>query len=306
MSTQQHCQLCETAMAHVFTARVLSRYDVEYFRCPRCEFLRTEKPYWLDEAYSRAIAATDTGIVVRNLNISRQLTFVLPQLFQSDARYLDVAGGTGLMTRLMRDNGFDFYSEDRYCDNVMAFGFDGEVGAGRYAAVTAFEALEHMEQPLEFIQSSLERSSSGTFIFSTELFKSPIPKQEWWYFSLATGQHIAFFSARTLQCLADRLRVNFLTHRGLHVFSRLPISARRYRRALDQAGSRLFARTRKRNASLTDRDHHAMTERAVASGKCVDKDSSASAGTFSFDASGDIRKAAEQRAPRHWWQRFPR
>lgn len=259
--------------------RILNRHDVSYFFCRDCQFLRTEKPYWLEEAYSQAIAATDTGIVLRNLKIARQLTCILPLLFDAKAKFVDMAGGTGLLTRLMRDNGFDFYWEDLYCANVLAAGFEAPRGAAGFDAVTAFEAVEHMERPYEFIEQCMRRSSGGTFIFATELFEPPAPKAGWWYLSTATGQHISFFSALALQRIAQRLGVSFLSHRGLHMFTRLPITARAYRKALNGESSGRFEKVMKKRRGFTDVDHELMTRRLIG----VDENSSGVAST-----SGDI------------------
>ena len=36
---------------------------------------------------------------------------------------LDIGGGTGLLTRLLRDVGFEAQWSDEYCDNIFAQGF---------------------------------------------------------------------------------------------------------------------------------------------------------------------------------------
>jgi hypothetical protein len=239
---------------------MLGQYKVSYFACPDCRFFRTEKPYWLAQAYSQPIAATDTGIVLRNLKIARQLTLLIPQLLGNQARCIDVAGGTGLLTRLMRDNGFDFYWEDAYCQNVMAYGFEA-TGKLEFDAVTAFEALEHMEQPYEFIKSCVARASTGTFIFTTELFEPPMPNPDWDYFSRTTGQHISFFSLPTLQRIAQQLDLQFYSHQGLHVLTRIPFPEDTFRYLLDQDGRGLFEYMMRNRHSLTHTDHEMMVQR---------------------------------------------
>lgn len=58
------CPICECSMPFVFHKELLGRYIVAYYRCPKCELLKTEAPYWLEEAYSNAIADTDVGCKV--------------------------------------------------------------------------------------------------------------------------------------------------------------------------------------------------------------------------------------------------
>ena len=46
--------------------------------------------------------------------------------FNKNVAYLDVDGGYGMLTRLMRDYGFHFYWTDPYCQNILARGFEVE------------------------------------------------------------------------------------------------------------------------------------------------------------------------------------
>ena len=97
------CTLCKNDRKPVFTATVLGRHEVAYFFCDHCGLLQTESPYWLDEAYSSAIAHADTGLVLRNQAIARRLASLLYFCFDRNGTYTDAAGGYGLLTRLMRD-----------------------------------------------------------------------------------------------------------------------------------------------------------------------------------------------------------
>lgn len=257
------CAICGAALAECFRARLLHRHDVAYRQCPRCEFLCTEPPYWLDEAYSSAIASTDTGLVMRNLQIARRLTCVLAEFFDHQGRYLDTAGGTGLLTRMMRDTGFDFWWEDGYCANQMAVGFEARPDERGFEAVTAFEAVEHMPDPMGFVRAALERSRSRTLIFTTELFQPPQPPRDWWYYAQATGQHIAFFSRRTMAEIAARCGVHFHSDGYLHLFTAREISDWKYRRVLKKADQGLYPKWQARLAgrSLTQADHREMLRR---------------------------------------------
>ncbi len=46
----------------LFTAKVLGKYDVQYYQCVITGFIQTEEPYWLEEAYSSAITKLDIGL----------------------------------------------------------------------------------------------------------------------------------------------------------------------------------------------------------------------------------------------------
>ena len=53
--SEQKCKICDSNSHYFATAKVLQKYNVDYFQCSNCGFVQTEEPYWLDEAYSEAI-----------------------------------------------------------------------------------------------------------------------------------------------------------------------------------------------------------------------------------------------------------
>ena len=66
------CKICESESHKFAKASVLGRYEVDYFQCSNCGFVQTEDPYWLEEAYSDAIASSDVGLVFRNTMLSQK------------------------------------------------------------------------------------------------------------------------------------------------------------------------------------------------------------------------------------------
>ena len=58
-----NCKVCQHE-AKLFDENViLEKYKISYYQCPVCGTIFTEKPYWLEESYSEAIAQTDVGLV---------------------------------------------------------------------------------------------------------------------------------------------------------------------------------------------------------------------------------------------------
>ena len=227
MKIDYNCPICSEDRKNVFDLTILNKYEVSYFYCENCGFLQTEEPYWLEEAYGDAIADADTGLVARNISISKKLASVLFFLFKQDGRYLDVAGGYGMLTRMMRDIGFDFYWSDAYCENTLSKGFELSTTTPPFDAITAFEVLEHVYDPIEFIQESLNRAQTSTLIFSTELFSNvPPAPSEWYYYLPETGQHISFYQIKTLQFIADKLCLTLYSYKDFHIFTNKKISSK--------------------------------------------------------------------------------
>jgi hypothetical protein len=252
------CPISQIPMKFAFQETVLGRLKVRYFSCPACGLLKTEAPYWLEEAYREPIAAGDTGLVARNIGHSRFLKTFLALNFPVDAQFVDLAGGYGLLTRLLRDQGFDCFSTDPHCPNIFASTFEPHASCNA-DALFAFEVLEHIYNPLEFIEQQFERFNCRTLVFSTLTFQSSNPPQDWWYYAFDTGQHITFYQPRSLEHLATRLRCRYYqVNPGLHVFSDTHLSlATRF--AVKNKWARkllsLYTRGKMKGRSLTWRDH---------------------------------------------------
>jgi hypothetical protein len=256
------CTLCDGDRHHHFTQRILNKYEVDYFYCNHCGLLQTEQPHWLDEAYKDAIADADTGLVTRNIDIAGKLGNVLLFLFGKDGRYLDIAGGYGMLTRLMRDVGFDFYWSDPYCENILSKGFELSTTEPPFTAITAFEVLEHVYDPLEFIQSSFDQAQTSTLIFSTELFSgSPPAFSDWYYYVPETGKHISFYQVKTLQFIANKLSLQLHSSGSFHVLTNETVSTQLMKILVTARLSNLiksYVKLVMRSRSKTMVDHHKM------------------------------------------------
>jgi len=219
------CKICEAKSRAVFKGRVLNKYEIQYFNCPSCGFTQTEEPYWLEEAYSDAISVSDTGVMARNLALSKMAKLVLSFVSDKQGKFLDFGGGYGIFTRMMRDIGFDFYWYDKFAHNLVARGFEGKIDSDlKYEAITSFENFEHLLNPLEDIETML--GLSDTVLFSTELMPSDLPQPEkWWYYCLEHGQHISIFSQKSLEYIANKNGFKFISNGStLHMFTKKSIS----------------------------------------------------------------------------------
>lgn len=219
-NSSNHCKICTHPVQELFRKKILLKYEAQYGLCPNCGFLQVENPFWLKEAYASAIASLDIGLVSRNISLSNRLAPKFRKYSKKDSRFLDFAGGYGLFTRLMRDKGFNYYWQDDYCENIFARSFEIENhnSPQTFDLVTAFEVFEHMQNPLVDIEKIF--TFSPKVIFSTALLPSKTPLEDWWYLVPETGQHISFYSHKTLEYLASCFNKHLYTDKkGLHMFS---------------------------------------------------------------------------------------
>ncbi len=217
------CRICSADTSPIHRAVILDRHEIGYHICPVCEFMQTDDPFWLEEAYSSAISCSDTGILSRNIFLASMATSIIRFCCDRKSSFLDFGGGYGIFTRLMRDYGFDFHWHDKYAQNLFAKGFEANM-TNRYAAVTAFENFEHFLDPGKELETMLQ--VSDFILFSTELRPSPAPKPEsWWYYCLEHGQHISFYTTKTLAWLAGKYGIHLQSNgKNIHIFSRKPVS----------------------------------------------------------------------------------
>lgn len=258
-----NCRICG-ARSHDFAdGKIINKYSIKYYQCDHCGFTQTEEPYWLDESYAQVINDSDVGIIRRNIVNATICKAVLSAFFNPEARFVDFGGGYGMFVRLMRDYGFDFYRVDKYCQNLFAKGFDLKEPVDEpLGLLTAFEVFEHFSNPPAIFVELLKLSSN--ILCGTELIPATNPKpEEWWYYGLDHGQHISFYTVKSLQYLADSKGLNLYTNgRNFHLFTPKTISPFLFRLLCSNKLSTLFNLFNRRS-SLLATDYQAVTGRPL-------------------------------------------
>lgn len=251
------CKVCSHPSTFFGETTVLRKHQVQYFRCEQCGFIQTEEPYWLDEAYSYAIANQDVGIMQRNLINCELTSAVLNLLFPKISSAVDFGAGHGVFVRLMRDRGFNFYWSDLYATNDYARGFEAKRDS-TFDFLTAFEVLEHLQDPVSDLAKLMELSDN-VFV-STCILPQPTPGLlDWWYYSPTSGQHISFYTRNALRLLADRFGRSLLSVGSYHLFSKEPKNEALFRLATRFRIAKVVNRIYRR-PSLIEADHKQMIE----------------------------------------------
>lgn len=223
------CKICDSESDYLFTKKILNKYDGAYYRCRNCSFIQTEEPFWLTEAYSNAISSLDVGLISRNMTFLPIVQSIINLCFDTGKKFLDFGGGYGMFVRMMRDKGYDFYRQDKFCENLFAKEFDVEnvLTEKQFELVTAFEVFEHLPYPIEGINDMLGYGKS--ILFSTEL--SPERNiSSWWYLVPEAGQHVSLYHYSTLEHLAKRFNLNLYSNfSNIHLLTPKKINPMFYR-----------------------------------------------------------------------------
>jgi Methyltransferase domain len=212
------CRLCGSAAAFQFAQPILAKYPVAYWRCEICHCLQTDLPHWLDEAYA-TVQMSDTGMVARTWQMA-QTTSLLLRLagVGPDVQCMDWGGGNGLFCRMMRDQGYNFASDDKYAEPFYCRGFTREsFGLVRSDIVTSFEVFEHLADPASELKKILAFDPK-LWIFSTQLYKDQ--DQAWNYLSPNVGRHVFFYSDSGLRKFAGENGFEFWRGRDTHMLIR--------------------------------------------------------------------------------------
>jgi hypothetical protein len=224
-STNQTCPNC---MGRHVQLKYLVAVTRKHFRaslchCLECDFLFLANPTWLEYAYSVEFLG-DTGYVKRNLDMSRKLRLLFRTYrafaFHTVGPACDLGTGVGLLPRMMRDRGYNFYGYDPFSNTQLISPFLSDATISRFKILTAFEVIEHVPSLPDFFRRYLK--GKEVFVFSTILRdQQVVPTKDWWYYAFKNGQHISFHSAlsvRNALALSGHRDYFFISYkRTLHI-----------------------------------------------------------------------------------------
>jgi 2-polyprenyl-3-methyl-5-hydroxy-6-metoxy-1,4-benzoquinol methylase len=203
------CRLCGGTLDNFFTKKILGKYDISYYKCSHCHSLQTEKPYWLHEAYKKnTFFNTDTGAVQRNLH-NLAACFTISKLIKTK-NVIDIGGGDGLLCRLLRDYKINCYVKDKYAIPTYGLGFTEE-NFNKPDLIIGFEVLEHYPNPISDLEDLFSRQPRA-LLLSTAIYNNE--KQDWWYLSPESGQHVFFYSKKAMTMIAAKYEYELIISGG--------------------------------------------------------------------------------------------
>ena len=90
----------------------------------------------------------------------------------------------------------------------------------KFELATCFEVLEHTYEPLKLIET-LSRFAQNILISTFVVPQHEIASSEdWWYIAPEIGQHVTFYTLKSLKILADRIGLNLYSNgQNLHLFT---------------------------------------------------------------------------------------
>lgn len=191
----------------------LSGVPIYYALCDQCKFCWSPDMYeWSSDEfrvyiYNNEYVKYDPDYIVERPTANAN--FINSLFFKGDRpiRHLDYGGGDGMLSRLLRKEGWDSSSYDPFVDK----GVEAQ-SLGQFNLITAFEVFEHVPD-VDSLISNIKAllSGDGMVLFSTLLSDGHIARNSkltWWYASPRNG-HISLFSRNSIAVLAQKNGLNW-------------------------------------------------------------------------------------------------
>jgi hypothetical protein len=189
----------------------LSGLGVYYYHCLNCAFtFAPELMAWNKTQFEQNIYNDEYGRVDPDYLEARpanNATSVFENFsaFYGKSRHLDFGGGNGLMSKMLREKGWDSTSYDPFVNTDVKL-----EDLGKFDFITAFEIFEHVSDVHGLIQSLTRlMHPQSVVLFSTLISDTDIhinQRLNWWYASPRNG-HISLFSKKSLALLAGSVNL---------------------------------------------------------------------------------------------------
>lgn len=182
--------------------------QVVYLLCGGCGFcFAPEFSGWTEEDFQREIynadyIKVDPDYAGTRPRVNADTLIATLGGRHAGMRHLDYGGGAGMLSRLLRQAGWDSVSYDPFVDRDIR-----PESLGQFGLVTCFEVFEHVAD-VAGLASRLQAllAPEGLMLVSTLVSDGQLAAGQaltWWYAAPRNG-HISLFSSRSLAVLAQR------------------------------------------------------------------------------------------------------
>lgn len=132
---------------------------------------------------------------------------------------LDIGTFNGFFVKFMRDIGYDSYgldfNEDAINDGIKKYSLEGYLSVNsknlplkKFDCVSAFEVIEHLEDPNDFLNQISEYLNTGGLL----VLSCPNNKMVWRVHVDYPPHHLSRFSPNSLACILKRHGYNIVYH----------------------------------------------------------------------------------------------
>ncbi len=216
---QTNCPLCGNTTVKL----LFYKEEIPYYTCSRCrfEFSVTDTNANLENAISdfeTPYLQYFDNKAADGKNHAAMLKWILKKYGQAPANILDIGCGSGKWVQYLAEQGYDACGiepsgalYDKFLAGNPAFvmgtvdSYIADNPGKKFAIITAFDVLEHIKEPLSFLQhaASLLHPSSLFFLSMPDngSFYRRLAGKRWHYFN---RYHYSYFNKKTLTAAAGK------------------------------------------------------------------------------------------------------
>lgn len=179
----------------------------DYFFCFNCQSVQLDDSCFLTTEQEKAHYQNHENVSSNSgyRAFVKPVTNAVMQYFNNKHIGLDFGSGQdAAVVAILKEKGYQIHAFDPF------FFPDIEWEEQKFDFITATEVIEHLHHPLQtFIKLRDVLKPNGKLFLMTELLQTEITFGEWYYKNDPT--HVIFYSAKTLQWLADYLGFSKVT-----------------------------------------------------------------------------------------------
>lgn len=186
----------------------ISGIPIKYHLCSNCEFcFAPEFQSWKSEDFGKFIYNADFATIDPDYASARptQNAEMLEKTFGANKRkirHLDYGSGSGLLSKLLKEKGWNSTTYDPLVDHGV--GIDS---LGKFDLVTVFEAFQQTPDSMQLIRNLKALCQTKGLILYSMLYSDGqidrSKKLDWWYAAPRNG-HVCLFSRKSVVELMTR------------------------------------------------------------------------------------------------------